>query len=454
MAGLLDFAFNKRKPIPGEWEYDIHPGPYSQESSQEQIYDAPLYQGEQGGLIHGDFTYPPSPYEPSPYEPTPATPPPTDAGADPGLFFPIDDPSWTTPSEPSEIRTPYSNLGTIQYPGQAQGLDDYVKDWERPGWTTSDFQDAGLFKIGAQLSRTDPGGYFRDNKYPDVPIIRNNWVERNGLWQEQIAIQEGRTKFEGDAARAAKLEEIIDQRSNLMEQQQEWTLEDYNQLFKIGTPYETEWRGGGATGDHWKVAPEAGESFGGWGIYSGGTSGSFTPKGMEEYYNSVGKGRAAPLFDIPEALRTVGVPWKAESSDGITTPLPSIPSPAPMPMPIPDNSLPPPIEEYNSSPHGAGSSDQFESYLQHFPPGTYTHEGALEDFLGRPPNAQELYMLDLRNNQFNMPVIDPGNNQYNMPNVDPYNWELPPNNNGLLGIVGGGLIPDAGPISDSPYPTN
>jgi hypothetical protein len=111
-------------------------------------------------------------------------------------------------------------------------------------------------------------------------------------------------------------------------------------------------------------------------------------------------------------------------------------------MPVPDNSLPAPIEEYNSSPHGAGSSDQFESYLQSLEPGTYTHEGALEDFLGRPPNAQELYMLDLRNNQYNMPVIDPDS------------WEPPPNNNGLLGIVGGGLIPDAGPISDSPYPTN
>ena len=102
----------------------------------------------------------------------------------------------------------------------------------------------------------------------------------------------------------------------------------------------------------------------------------------------------------------------------------------PMPMPIPDNSLPPPIEEYNSSPHGAGSADQFESYLQSLEPGTYTHEKALEDFLGRPPNAQELYMLDLSNNQYNMPVIDP---------YEP-GWELPPNDHGLLGIVGGGLI--------------
>ena len=47
MPSLLDFVFNKRKPIPGEWEYDMHPGPYS----QEQVYDAPLYQGEQGGLM-------------------------------------------------------------------------------------------------------------------------------------------------------------------------------------------------------------------------------------------------------------------------------------------------------------------------------------------------------------------------------------------------------------------
>mgnify|MGYP006081020203 CR=1 FL=1 len=376
--------------------------------------------------------------------PPAAAPPPID----PGEFFPITDPGWSTPSE---MRTPYSALGTIQYPRDAVGLVDYVQDWERPGWTAGDFEDAGLFKIGAQLATTDPGGYFGDNKYPGVPIIRNNWAERQRLLQEQIAIMspkgtEGRPQFpgpfEGDEARTARLKEVQDLRSDLMEQQQEWRLEDYNRLFKIGTPYEIEWRGGSQTGDNWKVAPEAGEHFGGWGIYSGGTSGSFTPKGMEEYYNSLGKGATAPLFDIPEALRTVGVPWKAESSDGITTPLPSIPSPSPMPMPmpIPDNSLPTPIEEYNSSPHGAGSTDQFESYLQHFPPGTYTHEGALQDFLGRPPNAQELYMLDLNNNQFNMPVIDPGDNQYNMPNVDPYNWELPPNNDGLLGIVGGGLV--------------
>ena len=169
-----------------------------------------------------------------------------------------------------------------------------------------------------------------------------------------------------------------------------------------------------------------------------------------EYADAEGYAEEAiqPFSRGPDGITPVWS-WKTGSdglltggSGGITTPLPSIPSPSPMPMPmpIPDNSLPAPIEEYNSSPHGAGSSDQFESYLQHFPPGTYTHEGALQDFLGRPPNAQELYMLDLNNNQFNMPVIDPGDNQYNMPNVDPYNWELPPNNDGLLGIVGGGLV--------------
>tara|TARA_R110002051_G_C8512357_1_gene466605 strand:+ start:67 stop:678 length:612 start_codon:yes stop_codon:yes gene_type:complete len=47
MPSLLEFVFDKKKPIPGEWEYDMHPGPYS----QEQVYDAPLYQGEQGGLM-------------------------------------------------------------------------------------------------------------------------------------------------------------------------------------------------------------------------------------------------------------------------------------------------------------------------------------------------------------------------------------------------------------------
>ena len=317
-------------------------------------------------------------------------------------------------------RTPYSALGTIQYPRDATGLVDYIQDWERPGWTTSDFRNAGLFKIGAQLATTDPGGYFGDNKYPGVPVIRNNWAERQRLLQEQIAIMspkgtEGRPQFpgpfEGDEARTARLKEVQDLRSDLMEQQQAWRLQDYNQLFKIGTPYETTWNGGSVTGDNWKVAPEAGEPFGGWGIYSGGVAGSFLPAKEDGLLGMVGDGG---------------------SSDGITTPLPSIPPPSPMPMPIPipDNSLPPPIEEYNQSPHGAGSADQFESFLQSLKPGTYTHESVLQDFLGRPPNAKELYMLDLRNNEFNMPVIDP---------TRP-GWEPPKNNDGLLGIVGGGLV--------------
>ena len=45
MAGLLDFVFNKRKPVPGEWEYDSHP------YSQQQEYYAPLDTGEKEGLM-------------------------------------------------------------------------------------------------------------------------------------------------------------------------------------------------------------------------------------------------------------------------------------------------------------------------------------------------------------------------------------------------------------------
>jgi hypothetical protein len=74
--GLLDpnFVFNKRKPVPGEWEYDIHP------YSQQQEYYAPLDTGGKEGLMD-DWI----PYESS-------EPIPTGDGVDPGPFFPIDDP--------------------------------------------------------------------------------------------------------------------------------------------------------------------------------------------------------------------------------------------------------------------------------------------------------------------------------------------------------------------------
>ena len=318
--GLLDpnFIFNKRKPIPGEWEYDIHPYSQQQEYSQKQEYYAPLYQGEQGGLMD-DWI----PYEPTPYEPTPATPPPTDAGVDPGEFFPIDDP----PTEPL-----VSYWKPIQNRWDLATISKYNRDYN---------DSQGGYAPYA------PPGEIPDYMYanPNLNLPENPWPEY--------------ADAEGYA------EEAI-------------------QPFSRGPDGITPvWS--------WKTGSDS--------LLTGG-------------------------------------------SDGITTPLPSIPSPAPMPMPIPDNSLPAPIEEYNSSPHGAGSSDQFEYFLDSVPPGVYTHESMLQDFLGRPPNDQELYMLDLRNNQYNMPVIDPDS------------WEPPPNNNGLLGIVGGGLIPDAGPISDSPYPTD
>ena len=290
MPGLL--YLDKRKPIPGEWEYDMHPGPYTQNDFYDPVYEAPLYQGERGGFLSDWIPYEPTPYEPPPYEPIPYEPipyeptPTTPLPTDPGEFFPIDDPSWTAPTdptEPTEFRIPYSELGSIMWPYQAKDLRDYVKDWERPGWTTDDFEQAGLFSIGRDLATTDPSGYFEDNKYPSVPIVRNTYAQRQKLLEEQTAILEGRKKFEDGAARDARLNEVVEQRHSLLDQQREWLSEDYRDLFKIGTPYEIEWYGHGSqTGDEWKVAPEAGEPFGEWGIYSGGTAGSFTPNSPTE----------------------------------------------------------------------------------------------------------------------------------------------------------------------------
>jgi hypothetical protein len=319
MPSLLEFVFDKKKPIPGEWEYDMHPGPYS----QEQVYDAPLYQGDQGGLMD-DWIPDEEPYK---Y---------------PGVKFvtrgPYDEEAGKYTSE--------TLLGEWEIPG-TEPLVSYFK----PGQNKWDLTTISKYNMDYNDSQ---GGYTplsAPGKIPDYMYANPNLSLPENPWPEYA-------DAEGYA------EEAI-------------------QPFSRGPDGITPvWS--------WKTGSDS--------LLTGG-------------------------------------------SDGITTPIPSIPSPTPMPMPIPDNSLPTPIEEYNSSPHGAGSSDQFEYFLDSVPPGVYTHESMLQDFLGRPPNDQELYMLDLRNNQYNMPVIDPDS------------WEPPPNNNGLLGIVGGGLIPDAGPISDSPIPT-
>ena len=336
MPGLL--YLDKRKPIPGEWEYDMHPGPYTQNDFYDPVYEAPLYQGERGGFLSDWIPYEPIPYEPTPYEPSETT----------------------------------SNTQEFSIPLSWQ-RDDYIEDYDK--WINSK-------PIGYGVA--DPT-YEQEPEWWDAAPDSKNY---------NMSLYEGRGIYDW------------------------WNTDEYGLEFRINQEHEK-------------------------------------ADSLKDLY-STDAYQTAP-YGIPKSLPNIGSGGLLTGgSDGVTTPLPTIPPPipTPIPMPIPDNSLPAPIEEYNSSPHGAGSPDQFESFLDSVPPGVYTHESMLQDFLGRPPNAQELYMLDLRNNQFNMPVIDPGDDQYNMPVIDPYNWELPPNNDGLLGIVGGGII-DPGPVySEGEYAAN
>ena len=422
-----------------------------------------------------------------------ATPPPAPPPIDPGEFFPITDPGWAMPesSQPHMVATnvyPKGDSmfttkqmireGPFHYENPTSGYDDLIGVGNNPGGIHG---RNPFYNVDDDLTKTQfnerwtAGGRLLPSSYEDyiVPLTdiigypgpKSDWSARGMPRDYGPVVQGVIPPWYGLDINSFGGYEDENKYWNTPEGQ--YQPDDFSWQYTGGPSFVEGAYSGPSPG--LLGMDDEGDPYGGWipGVdmrgstnYTGDTKIMWGPGGkgywiegqsdMDEYgFNPLPPGPPSSVMQasevIPGGWGASWVPYDQQLttiSDSITTPLPSIPSPSPMPMPmpIPDNSLPPPIEEYNSSPHGAGSTDQFESYLQHFPPGTYTHEGALQDFLGRPPNAQELYMLDLRNNQFNMPVIDPGDNQYNMPIIDSDNWEPPKNNDGLLGIVGGGLV--------------
>ena len=133
MPSLLDFVFNKRKPIPGEWEYDIHPyfGPdteYAPYESAPPENMPPLYQGEQGGLMDDWIPYEPTPSE-EPYE-------------YPGVEF--------------VTRGPYDEEAG-KYTSETP-----LGEWEIPGFSTSPTEPG----IGA-ASQKAPDSFWLDKSHPE-----------------------------------------------------------------------------------------------------------------------------------------------------------------------------------------------------------------------------------------------------------------------------------------------
>jgi hypothetical protein len=203
MPSLLDFVFNKRKPIPGEWEYDIHP--YFGPDTEYAVYESappenmpPLYQGEQGGLMDDWIPYEPTPYE-EPYE-YPGVefvtrgPYDEEAGkytsetpigeweipgtgiipdSDPGPFYGIDDPSWR-PKVLGETLEDYSSTYELMKPVDVT--------WTKGGKTYTVKGTSGKMSPEMYESYFDYlGGEPTPLSPVDTSLIRGATIDRGGL---------------------------------------------------------------------------------------------------------------------------------------------------------------------------------------------------------------------------------------------------------------------------------
>ena len=153
MPGLL--YLDKRKPIPGEWEYDIHPyfGPSTEYAPYESAPPEnmpPLYQGEQGGLMDD--------WIPSP--------------TDPGEFFPIDDPSWST-----EISPPVRAWGPPSggVPGSTP-ISQHMADWILTNYPEQETWDR--YHISG-WDRAPGAGSYADDPGSWTPLYNNPILSYN-----------------------------------------------------------------------------------------------------------------------------------------------------------------------------------------------------------------------------------------------------------------------------------
>jgi hypothetical protein len=127
-------------------------------------------------------------------------------------------------------------------------------------------------------------------------------------------------------------------------------------------------------------------------------------------------------------------------SDSITTPLPDSELLVPENLPQEERDYPEHIEPYDH--------EGFSSYLDSLPPGQHSYESVLEGFTGRKLTPQEESVFDPFPNQPIRNLFgEPEDYTSNMPMIDPREPSPPPNSDGLMGIVGGGII-DPGPVFD------
>jgi len=137
-------------------------------------------------------------------------------------------------------------------------------------------------------------------------------------------------------------------------------------------------------------------------------------------------------------------------SDSTTTPLPYVPPP------FSEDYLPPEHDYSGYPPLDSYDYSGLESYFDSLPAGAHTYEDVLSNYIGRPVSPEESSMLsdmyfpehsklgEIRN-LFDLKSAE---DYYSpMPTEDPFDpsFNPPPNNDGLLGIVGGGII-DPGPV--------
>jgi hypothetical protein len=185
-------------------------------------------------------------------------------------------------------------------------------------------------------------------------------------------------------------------------------------------------------GGYWKEGTEST-----WIRYPGGGywSGGDIPDKAMEYYKSL---ENEGLMSSDSLLPIIPV------SDSITTPLPDsgLLAPEEYIPETPDYSSFPPLDSYDFS--------EFESYVDSLPAGNHSYEGVVQDYIGRPLSPEESAMLSpehLKLGEIRNLFGEPEDYTSNMTIIDPGEPSPPPNSDGLMGIVGGGIV-DPGPVFD------
>jgi hypothetical protein len=168
----------------------------------------------------------------------------------------------------------------------------------------------------------------------------------------------------------------------------------------------------------------------------------------KEYYNIAEQfGETESTADLESTPPLASLPI-IPISDSITTPLEDSTLPPPEEY-IPetyDESSFPPLESYDFS--------GFGSYLDSLPSGAITYEDAVQNYIGRPLTSSEEQMFiqqesNLGNIRNLFDIMSPEDYYSSTPIITPDSF-IPQNNDGLMNIVGGGII-DPGPVMDNPY---